>query len=130
MNSLVPLLWNPDREGIDLWGDKGGLAIPDSVLFAPEGLKEKTGNSATDTGRRAPVALEKAEGAEGVGDARAGKMKSGRGLWPSLGPDTVVAMAGHDIRPSRRQRSASSIRNSCVLIHRINCNARKADGHG
>ena len=63
-----------------LLGDSGGLAMPDSELIDPEGLKENIGSSATDTGRRFPEALENEEGAEEEGEALAGKTKSGKGL--------------------------------------------------
>jgi hypothetical protein len=56
-------------------------------------LKEKTGSSATDTGRRLPEPLENDGGAEDDREAFAGKTKSGRGRWVSLSSETVVAIA-------------------------------------
>lgn len=67
--------------------------MPDSGLIPPEGLNENMGSSAADTGRRPPLALEKEAGAEDDVEVLAGKTNSGRGLWVSLTPDTLVAIA-------------------------------------
>jgi hypothetical protein len=56
------------------------------------------GNSATETGRRPPEPLEKEAGAEEDAGAFAGKTKSGKGLWASVSPETVVAMAKSESR--------------------------------
>lgn len=93
--------------------------MPDSGLIAPDGLNENTGSSAADNGRRFPLALEKEAGAEDDGEFLAGKTNSGRGLWVSLIPDTLVAMA---ISGSRKAATINgSIRNSLILVHGINC---------
>jgi hypothetical protein len=95
MNSLVPLLWDPDRPGIVL-GDGGGLSFCDPkekggssgvvCVLSPSAVVSVSVdlpvNSMADTGRR-PVALENDDGAE-AGDARAGNTKDGRGSGPSF----------------------------------------------
>jgi hypothetical protein len=96
MNSLVPLLWAPDRPGIVL-GDGGGLCFWDPkenggssgvvCVLSPSAVVvscsiDLPANSMADTGRR-PVALENEDGAD-AGDARAGKTKDGSGSGPSF----------------------------------------------